>query len=326
MTGSGAATPHDALAARFPATPALVDDRESDGSALHLYHAANSICSQKVRAVLAAQDQPYASHLMQIFKGDTYDPAYVRLRMTGGQAAGLRMVDEHPGSTSVEATGFDACVVPTIYDDRTGEILVDSRRICIELDRRAGGTLMPDDLRESILAEIDLIDNLPNYQLLAVAVGKPSPDAPDNAFAVSKVARCDALLAEHGDDPLLRAGYEAKRRKEQDAAGRLFGAEAMGIAAEAIARAVRDLDARLADSGGPFLFGDRLTLADLFWGVELIRADDLGFSHIWADGACPAVQDYYRTLASHPSMQHALADWPGARLNAPHPGHGKATA
>ena len=326
MTGAGGIAQHDALAARFSSTPALADKGEGDGSALHLYHAANSICSQKVRAVLAAQDQPYASHLMQIFKGDTYDPAYVRVRMTGGRAAGLRMVEDHPGSTSVGATGFDACVVPTVYDAATGEILVDSRHICIELDRRAGGALMPDDLRERIHAQIDLIDNLPNYQLLAVAIGKPSADAPDNAFAASKVARCDALLAEHGDDPVLREGYEAKRRKEQDAAGRLFGADAMARAAEAIAQAVRDLDASLAASGGPFLFGDRLTLADLFWGVELIRADDLGLARIWADGALPAVEAYYRTLAAHPTMQHAVADWPGARLKAPDRAPGAAKA
>ena len=240
--------------------------------------------------------------------------------MTGGRAAGLRMVDDHPGSTSVTQTGFDACVVPTIYAEEAGDILVDSRRICIEIDRRnptAPGALMPADLRAAIEAELDIVDNLPNYQLLAVAIGKPTADAPDNAFAVSKVRRCDALLAEHGDDDLLVAGYSAKRKKEQAAADRLFDAAAMQCAADAIAAAFRDLDKRLAASDGPYLFGERITMADLFWAVEMIRIDDLGMSRHWADGALPAVERYYSRMSDHPAVRHALADWPGARLNLP---------
>ena len=319
MTGPVESGPlHDALASAFPGAPKLAGDGEAP--ALHLYHAPNSICSQKVRATLAATAQPYTSHLIDIFRGETYDPAYVRLRMTGGRAAGLAMVTDHPGSTSVSATGFDACVVPTVYAEATGEILVDSRRICLELARRtpAGpGALLPEDLREAIEAELDIVDNLPNYQLLAVAVGKPSADAPDNAFAISKVRRCDALLAEHGADALLREGYEAKRRKEQAAADRLFDPASMQRAADAIAQALGSLDERLKTSGGPFLFGERLTLADLFWGVELIRADDLGLSHLWENGVLPAVEAYTRTLSDHSAIRHALADWPGARVKTP---------
>ena len=64
---------NDAAAAAFPGTPTLTGNGAMTG--LHLYHAQNSICSQKVRAVLAATSQPYTSHLLNIFKGETYDPA-----------------------------------------------------------------------------------------------------------------------------------------------------------------------------------------------------------------------------------------------------------
>ena len=48
-----------------------------------LYHAANSICSQKVRVVLAQLQLSYSSHALNIFAGETYLPSYVRLRLLG---------------------------------------------------------------------------------------------------------------------------------------------------------------------------------------------------------------------------------------------------
>jgi 2,5-dichlorohydroquinone reductive dechlorinase len=302
------------LVQRFPGTPAL---GAVPATSLHLYHAPNSICSQKVRATLAAVRQPYVSHLMDIFRGQTYDPSYVRLRATGCMQAGHRLADDHPGETSVASTGCDACVVPTLVYEDSAEILVDSRHICIEIDRRhsaASDRLLPDHLRRLIESELSIVDMLPNYQLLAVAIGKPSDDAPDNAFAASKVKRCDALIAEHREDDLLRSAYEAKRSKEGAAAAKLFGHEAMSRARHLILEALRALDDRLALSKSRFLFGKEITLADLFWGVELARIADLGLSNSWTGGALPHVDAYDQRLADLPAIRHAVTDWPGARI------------
>ena len=55
-----------------------------------LFHAPNSICAHKVRSVLAFHHIPYVSHPLNLFQGQTYLPAYVRLRMDGKRMQGLR--------------------------------------------------------------------------------------------------------------------------------------------------------------------------------------------------------------------------------------------
>jgi len=306
---------HDSLSARFPGNPAGGPGGQPEK--LHLYHAPNSICSQKVRAVLAHTGQAYESHLLNIFEGESYDPAYVRLRMSGCLATGLPLVSEHLGSTSVSSGGCDACVVPTLVDADAAQVNVDSRRICLELDRTnpaAPGALVPPELRARIEAEIAIVDELPNYQILAAGVGQAAQSGPKNGFAAGKVARCDALLAAHAGDEALRAAYSSKRSKEQMAAERLFDAAAMERAHQAMAKALRELDARLAAADGDYLFGDTVSMADLFWGVELIRLDDLGFSILWADGRLPEVALYFEKLCVLPAIAQAVVDWPGGRL------------
>lgn len=306
---------HHSLAARFSGVP-VAGDGELPGS-LHLYHAPNSICSQKVRAVLAQTGRAYESHLLNIFEGDSYDPAYVRLRLSGCVAAGLPLVSQHLGSTAVSSGGCDACVVPTLVDGDAAEVLVDSRRICHELDRTnpaAPGALMPLPQRARIEAEIVIVDELPNYQLLAVGVGKAAESGVQNGFAVGKVARCDGLLAEHADDEALCAAYSAKRSKEQMAADRLFDAAAMECAYSSMAKALHGLDQRLVPANGGYLFGSTVTMADLFWGVELIRLEDLGLAILWADGSLPQLANYFRKMCALPAILQAVIDWPDARL------------
>lgn len=301
-----------ALLDRFPAAPADGD------SPLHLFHAANSICAQKVRTVLAHHGIPYRSHLLNIFAGDTYDPAYVRVRMAGCAAAGLALARRHAGTTSVASAGCDGCVVPTLVDAATGTVTVDSLRICMAVDAMApGDTLVPADLAEAIMATLRVVDDLPNYQHLAVRVIPAA--APRNAFAQSKVVRCDALLAEHGADPVLRDAYEAKRAKEQEAAETLFDDTALAGARQAVADALAGVEAQLARSPGPWLFGDRLTMADLIWGVELVRAEDVGQAGFWQDGRLPRLAGWYARLCALPALRAAVIDFPGARLAPPTP-------
>jgi len=304
------------LSARFPGVVVSVG-RAGPRPHLHLYHALTSICAQKVRATFAATDQSYISHPLELFRGDSYDPAYVRVRVHGCESAGLKLVDDHTGGTSVSANGCDACVVPTVVDELTGEVIVDSHHICRELDRRnpnASGALVPQELRDAIEAELAIIDEMPNYQLLAATFVKSSSEAPNNEFAASKVRRCEALVAAHEDDPALVSAYLSKQRKERAAAEKLFDDQALAEAHARTVSAFEWLDSRLRKSTGVYLFGSGATRADLFWGVEVVRGEDVGLAEVWTGTQLTRLAEYFRLLCELPALRHAVLECPGARF------------
>lgn len=285
-----------------------------------LFHAANSICSQKVRAVLAHHRLDYDSHLLNIAAGQTYLPDHVRLRMAGCRAAGLPLVTGHTGSTATAAGGCDPAVVPTLVDQVIGAVVVDSRAICLHIDATVppAAQLVPPALAAVIAAELAIVDGLPNYQML---FGRPAHDdrrparlhgADGAAFSLGKVARCDDYLETWADDATLAAAYRAKRAKELDAAQHLFSPAAVSMAHAAVARAYHDLNTRLGAAPGPWLFGENVTLADLFWAVELLRIDNVGAADIWADGRLRHVAGFFDRARQLDSLRAAVLDWPGA--------------
>jgi 2,5-dichlorohydroquinone reductive dechlorinase len=287
-----------------------------------LFSAPASVCSQKVRAVLAQHGAAYRSHSVDLFGGQTYLPAYVRLRVIGCDDIGSALVSHHSGSTSVAfGGGCDAAVVPTLIDWQTGEIVVDSKRICNHIDTNADNNpsgLRPAHLAARIDEQIDIIDNLPNYQMLS---GLPPgedrrPDALRGktgvAFAMSKVERCDRYLAEHADDEALVRAYSAKRAKELDAARQLFTQDAMRDAYSRAEAACDALEQELGTAGSEWLFGDQLTMADLYWAVELARMHNLGADTFWKDGARPALAAYAERTRDLAAIRQAILNWPGA--------------
>ncbi len=279
-----------------------------------LFHAPNSICSQKVRVVLAHHGLPYASRELSLFAGDSYRPGYVRLRMIGCRALGGRLADLHEGDTAASVTGCDGVVVPTLIDWQVDAVLVDSKRICLALDDLAPSPerLRPAALATAIDAELAVVDSLPNYQMLmGRARDGAAPDAEAMAaFSRRKVGWCDALLAEHADDPVLVAAYTAKRAKELSAAERLFAPDVMTTAYAKAEAAVAQLDRLLAEGAGPWLFGTEPTMADLFWALELLRMRNVGAERFWADR--PRVTALLAAAAALPAIRTAVLDWPGA--------------
>ena len=277
-----------------------------------LFHAAGSICSHKVRAVLAHHGLGYRSHLINLFAGQTYLPAYVRLRMAGCDRLGDRLAAHHDGSTSAERGGCDGAVVPTLVDREAGAVLVDSRLICIHLDDavEAARRLRPEPLAGAIDEELRVVDNFPNYQMLMAR-----PSAPlGGSFSERKVAWCEAYLRDHADEDVLVRAYTAKRAKEASAAALLFSDGALDAARASVEAALRGLDDRLGHTGGPWLYGEAFTMADLFWGIELIRLKGVGAAACWAGGRMPRVESLLGAAEAIPAIRTAVLDWPGALL------------
>jgi glutathione S-transferase len=307
-------TPEANLEILMDRYPAKTGNADAGGAArFHLFHAATSVCSQKVRTVLFAAGTPFYSHEISLVAGQNYEPSYVRARAWACVANGFSFATDHKGSTSVAETGCDACVVPTIIDGASGEVLIDSLHICLSLDETLGAGLRPSALATAIDREIAIVDKLPNYPLFASKMFGLRPEG-GNAFSIGKVTRCNALIASHADEPLLAAAYAAKRDKEQAASDRLFTPAAIAQSESDMRSALESLAARLTRDGD-FLFGERITIADIFWAIELIRNRDLGYG-AWAD-ALPRLHAYEAKLCAAPCIQHAILDWPGARTKLP---------
>lgn len=285
-----------------------------------LFHAPNSICSQKVRAVLAHHDMAYVSSSMSIIAGETYLPDYVRLRMLACDLEGLPLASLHSGSTAVTTGGCDPAVVPTLVDWAAGTVVIDSKRICIYLDDLSDDSpkLRPSALKEAIDEELSLVDGLPNYQML---VGQ-APDADRHGsspragtgvrFAMGKVERCDRYLSEFPDDEALQRGYRAKRAKELNAAEQLFSPEAMRTAYDRAETACDLLEQTLAAHSSPWIFGSEWSMADIFWAIELLRMKNLGADKFWTQGLRPYVAAYVQRCESVPAIRSAVLEWPGA--------------
>ena len=309
-----------AAAAGALARPAEIVGDDGDTPRFTLFHAANSICSQKVRTVLAHRRIGYVSCQMNIFTGETYQPDHVRLRMLGCGELGLPLVSGHSGSTSVAAGGCDPAVVPTLIDWRTGRVMVDSRRICRALDELgdASERLRPPGLEAEVDAELAVVDDLPNYQVLAgLPPGedrRPPHRRGSNGidFALEKVKRCDRYLAEYQGDETLTQAYEAKRAKERDAAERLFSPEAMRLTYARMGEACRALEDRLAARRTTWLLADRPTMADLFWGLELTRIKNMSAAAIWEDAGLHRVEQFLAETEQLESIRTAVIDWLGA--------------
>ena len=285
-----------------------------------LFNGPNSICSQKVRAVLAHHGITYLSHSVNMLAGQTYLPAHVRLRMIGCDRLGIPLMTSHTGSTSVTAGGCDPAVVPTLVDWETNDVIVDSKRICFYLDDAVEDRerLRPQALRDRIDAQLDVVDNLPNYQML---IGRPpgSDRRPESLkggngmdIAMGKVKRLDQYLEIHADDPILVEAYRAKRAKELMGARQLFTDDAMQTAYKRAEAACDDLEHLLGQRATIWMFGDAITMADLFWCIELLRMKNVGARAFWESGARPAVAAFVQQAEAMPAIRSAVLDWPGA--------------
>ena len=285
-----------------------------------LFHAASSICSQKVRVVLAQHRLPYLSHMLNMFIGQTYLPGYVRLRMVGCERYGGALASRHSGSTSTAAGGCDGAVGPTLVDWEIDNVIIDSKRICIYLDDQvaARDRLRPAGLAVLIDEDLEVIDNLPNYQML---MGRSVGDAKaatttglGSSFSERKVAWCNRYLEEHGDDDALVSAYTAKRAKELSAAEELFSPDAMQAAYDRAEKALADLERKLAGRSTRWLHDEKLTMADLFWGVELLRMKNTGVARFWEDGRLPNVARFSILTEQIPAIRTAVIDLPGAQF------------
>jgi glutathione S-transferase len=283
-----------------------------------LFHAASSLCSQKVRAVLHEKQLPYRSNEMIILSAmgaDGFTPAehytapYVRLRLLAGPELEREFVGGYSGGSSVDTEGFDPCVVPLLLDHEAGRVIADSRRICAYLDAITPGPvqLVPDgaDERASVLRQVGIVDRIPNLALLYGF----HPDADRRPEGLKqametvydyKLMALESLLAAHPDEAELAAAVRVKIAKERGGHKVCRDAAFQRAARERTAGVLAGLEHDLAAGAVPGLMRGGFSLADVLWGVNLVRMKYLGLAPMW--NGLPHVRDYLAALARRPSL------------------------
>jgi glutathione S-transferase len=212
-------------------------------SAIELYNAPQSTCSQKVRLTLAEKGLAFKEYRLKLFAGDQLRPEYLALNPNG--------------------------VVPTVVHD--GTPIIDSSVIMEYLDEVfPWPRLSPSDpkKRAEMRAWLRFFEEVPT-----VAVRYPSynaafarhfsemSEAEFRALAASKPVR-DVFLAEMDKD----TGFSEARIRQSEQSIRKTAMRMQGVLRHS-----------------HYLVGDSLTLADICVLPLLVRMSDLGNQRLWSD-------------------------------------------
>jgi glutathione S-transferase len=230
--------------------------------AFTLYNAPQSTCSQRVRFVLNAKALPFNEVKLNLLEGDQLKPDYLKLNPNG--------------------------VVPTL--DHDGAIIIDSTVITEYLDEVSqANSFTPEHPvgRARMRALMHFIDEMP-----APAVRVPT-------FNLAFLPSFQKMSAE-----AFRAMAESKplRKEFMTKMGQTgFPKAEMDDALNRLRRTYERMEAEITKSGGPWLLGENITLADVAVTPALVRMDDLGMSSQWRD--LPGVVRWYENIRAHPAFK-----------------------
>jgi glutathione S-transferase len=229
--------------------------------AFKLYNAPQSTCSQRVRFVLNSKQLAFDEVKLNLLAGDQLKPDYLKLNPNG--------------------------VVPTL--DHDGQIIIDSTVITEYLDEVAPkASFTPEDpvKRARMRALMHFIDEMP-----AAAVRVPT-------FNLAFLPNFQKMSRE---DFLAMAESKPLRREFMMTMGQTgFPKAEMDAALARLRRAYERMDAEIAASGGPWLLGKDITLADVAVMPALVRMDDLGYAD-WQD--LPRVVTWFDNIRAQPAFK-----------------------
>lgn len=191
---------------------------------------------------------------------------------------------------------------------------------CLHIDfsQPTGTKLVPEDLEEAVIEQMDIVDRTPH---VAVLYGAHPDHDPRPAFVRRdmvgvhdmKIGKLRDNMALVPNEPELVRAYEAKIAKESAAKQFILTEKDMrGVIAE-FRELVTRLDRDLAATSKPWLFGERFTMADVFWAVSLFRMRWLGLGYLFMPGGSeprPRVAAYCQALVARPSFRRAVIQWP----------------
>jgi glutathione S-transferase len=225
-----------------------------------LHNAPQSTCSQRVRFVLNAKKLPFQEIKLNLLDGDQLKPEYLKLNPNG--------------------------VVPTL--DHDGAIVTDSTVIMEYLDEvEPDASFTPEDpvKRARMRALMHFIDEMP-----AAAVRVPT-------FNLAFLPKFQAMTRE---DFVAMAESKPLRREFMLSMGQTgFPQAEMDAALGRLRRSYERMDDEIEKSGGPWLLGKEMTLADVTIMPALVRMHDLGMTD-WQD--LPRVVTWFDNIRAQPAF------------------------
>lgn len=240
---------------------------------LTLYNFPQSTCSQKVRLQLWTKGIAFEDRVVEHKKREHLTEWYLELNPNG--------------------------VVPTIVHDDA--VIIDSSVIMEYLDEVFPDTpLTPaDPVRRAHMRKwLRYMEEVPTP-----AIRVPS----FNKFIAKRYAGLSPeQYAQMADNHPIRKQFYQHMRKE---AG--FDERETQDALDRLQQAVDRVEKGLTDSGGPWIMGETLTLADFCYTPTVDRMNDLGLAEMWADR--PRAAAWYDRIRALPAFEKTY--YPGTRLS-----------
>jgi glutathione S-transferase len=238
--------------------------------AYKLYNAPQSTCSQRVRFVLNTKKLPFDEVKLNLLEGDQLKPEYLKLNPNG--------------------------VVPTL--DHDGAIVTDSTVITEYLDEvEPAASFTPEDpvARARMRALMHFMDEMP-----APAVRVPTFNL---AFLPKFQAMSREAFVAMAESKPLRKEFMMKMGQTG------FPKEEMDAALARLRRTYERMDAEIQKSGGPWLLGRDISLADVAVVPALVRMHDLDLAD-WQD--LPRIVRWFDNIRAHPAFVPTY--YPGSLL------------
>ena len=242
---------------------------------LELYCASGSLCSQKVKLVLAEKKLPWKGHLLNLLTFENLQPSYMNLNPKG--------------------------VVPTLIHD--GQVINDSAVIIQYLDDQfPHPPLTPAASAQKALMQrwINWQNQLPMREVMYGSYRGLTGLVLRRSVQI-KQKLLPQLIEAH---PKFQAQYAAKLADVEQWNFTLQDRRAIASLNSKIEPMLTRVEAQLAQT--EWLCGGNYSLADVVWTAVLNRLEELAFGHLWAEDARPALRAYLNRLKSRPSFKLAI--------------------
>jgi glutathione S-transferase len=221
-----------------------------------LYNAPQSTCSQRVRFALHAKGQAFTEHKLDLFAGDQLKPEYLAINPNGVV----------PALVHNDQPVIDSAVILEYLED----ILPDVASL------RPKDPVRAADMR-AMMRFVDEVPTpairVPSYNLAFLPHFQSMTEAEFQALCDSKPLRREFLMK------MGRTGFP--KADMDEALGRLQ-------------RGVDRMAQWLRDSGGPWVMGRELTLADIAIMPVIVRMADINLEYMWAKA--PQVGDWLTAI------------------------------